>query len=341
MKTNLEINWEAVNRLVEEGYISQQRHPDRALIIYNYTHKCQYEWKWTAETMACRGLIVNHQREIVSRPFPKFFSIEQRTEPLPIEPFQVFEKLDGSLGIGYTVDGRPAIATRGSFTSDQAAWATEFLRTQYPDLLFLDGRTYLFEIIYKGNRIVVDYGDFEGLILLALIDNETGADLELPEIGIPIVKRYDGINDIDQLATLEEPNKEGFVLLFKSGLRVKAKFAEYKRLHRILTGLTARNIWEALQTPNGLEVFLERVPDEFYAWVKVIESDLLAGYSAIENQCRAEFKNLGDRKTTAKYFQRCQYPAVLFKMLDGRDYSDLIWKRIYPGPSKAFREDES
>ena len=34
------------------------------------------------------------------------------------------------------------------------------------DATFHKGHTYLFEIIYKENLIVVDYGDFEGLILL-------------------------------------------------------------------------------------------------------------------------------------------------------------------------------
>ena len=41
------------------------------------------------------------------------------------------------------------------------------------------GKTYLFEIIYPENRIVVDYGDYKGLVLIDVIDNETGkSDLQ-------------------------------------------------------------------------------------------------------------------------------------------------------------------
>ncbi len=37
-------------------------------------------------------------------------------------------------------------------------------------------KTYLFEIIYPENRIVIDYGDSDDLILLSIINNETGFD---------------------------------------------------------------------------------------------------------------------------------------------------------------------
>lgn len=104
------------------------------------------------DTKACRGLIVDAENWIVQRPFEKFFSIEQ------LEPFDVYDKLDGSLGILYWVGDEPAIATRGSFISDQAKRGTEFLRARKD--LNLDRRyTYLFEIIYPENRVVVNYGD--------------------------------------------------------------------------------------------------------------------------------------------------------------------------------------
>lgn len=339
--SNLNLNWAKVEELIATGHINSHRHPEAPYRILNYSAQTQYSWNWTPETMACRGLIVADDNKVIARAFPKFFSIEQRTEPLPVEPFKVFEKLDGSLGILYHHNGQSHIATRGSFVSDQAQWATEWLHKYHPDAVFAEGQTYLFEIIYRQNRIVVDYGDFEGLILLAVIDNETGADIAPPDIGIPIVKRYDGIRDVSEIAGLEEPNKEGLVLLFESGLRVKAKFAEYKRLHRILTSLTARHIWEAMQIPNGLVPILERVPDEFYSWVRNTEREMKTHYASIEAQCRGDFdaRPDGDRKALAGYFTRCQHPAILFKMLDGRDHSDLIWKRIYPEHSKAFRDD--
>lgn len=335
------VNWSAVEEQVKEGYISAQRHSTEPYAIYNYTQKAQYDWHWTPETMACRGLIVSDDGKVVARPFPKFFSIEQRgDDPLPLEPFKVYEKVDGSLGILYLTQEGWAIATRGSFVSEQAIWATAHLRSKYSEVEFNSDYTYLFEIIYPGNQIVVNYGDFADLVLLAIIRKSDGLDMPLEDLGFPQVKLFDGIKDFAELAQYEEPNKEGFVILFESGLRVKAKFAEYKRLHRLMTSLSARGIWEALQHPEGLQPILDRVPDEFYAWVRSMEAKILGQYATIEAQCLADYRDLGDRKTTALYYQDCKYPAILFKMLDKQPYQQMIWKLIYPEASRPFVEDQ-
>src|SRR5579885_481968 len=162
--------------LVENGYLTGRSHPSADLIIWNYTAKAQYEKHWTEETMMCRGLITTSAGEIVARPFPKFFNYEEYEGQIPKEPFTVTEKMDGSLGILYFVDGKPAIATRGSFTSEQAIRATAILRERYEHFPFSPHYTYLFEIIYPGNRIVVDYGKMDDLVLLATIYTKTGAE---------------------------------------------------------------------------------------------------------------------------------------------------------------------
>lgn len=102
-------------RMVAEGYISVRRHPTAPLRIYNDTAKAQYDHVWNPATLTCRGVITNENGTIVARPFPKFFNLEQ-VETLPNEPFEVHEKLDGSLGILYWVGNEPSIATRGDST---------------------------------------------------------------------------------------------------------------------------------------------------------------------------------------------------------------------------------
>ena len=53
--------------------------------------------------------------------FNKFFNMEEhQPEEIPNETFEVFEKLDGSLGILFWYQGQWILATKGSFTSDQA-----------------------------------------------------------------------------------------------------------------------------------------------------------------------------------------------------------------------------
>ena len=71
---------------------------------------------------------------------------------------------------------------------------------------------------------------------------------ELPkDTGMEIVKRYDGINDFVNIKNLISNDKEGFVIRFKNGFRMKIKGDEYIRLHKIVTNISNRDIWEYLK----------------------------------------------------------------------------------------------
>ncbi len=349
------MNTEELNQLIADDYINVNKHPKTDLFIYNYSQKAQYEGLWNEWTLACRGLIMDKNHKIVARPFKKFFNLEESPEAsvaltprggiisgeiLTNEAFEVYEKMDGSLGILYWADNEAHIATRGSFVSEQSQVATEMLHTQYAKTIpLLDkSKTYLFEIIYPENRIVLDYGSERKLVLLAIIDTETGTENKLQDIGFEVVKRYDGLNDLSKLKQLEEDNREGFVVKFKNGFRVKVKFNEYLRIHRIVTQVSTLNIWEYLKEGQDLLPILDRVPDEFYDWVKSTHSQLLEKYSEIETQAQKDFKVLENRKETAQYFLTCPYPSVLFKMLDGQSYEHLIWKIIKPDYQRPFAD---
>lgn len=337
-QTSLDV--EAIQREISAGYINEQQHPSAPLRILNYSQRAQFDWRWNAETMQCRGLIVDHEWNIVSRPFQKFFSVEQLNGVVPVEPFEAYEKMDGSLGVLYFVDGKPQIASRGSFTSEQAQRASAMLASKYPDARFDSGYTYIFEIIYPENRIVVDYGDREELVLLAIVETATGKEwpLHAYESVFPVVKRYDGFSQFDELMATQDGTREGFVVRFESGQRVKIKFAEYKRLHKLLTGISPKAIWDVLQAGNDISKAIERVPDEFFQWVRETENNLRAAFAAIETTARGQMTFGGSRKEIAERFKQCLFPSVMFLMLDGRDYSQAIWKMIKPS-GKAFRCD--
>jgi len=335
------------------GLLTCRAHPTGDLLIWNYTQQCQYEQAWDEVTIQSRGLITTSAGVIVARPFKKFFNLEQHQGALPSEAFTVTAKMDGSLGVLYFLDGQPYIATRGSFSSDQAIKANALLSEKYGGSMGLlnPEYTYLFEILYPANRIVVNYGDLEDLVLLAVIHTESGAEVDihapdaLKEFAglFPLVRIYDGIDDIAQLRAIEEENAEGFVIRFQSGLRLKLKFAEYVRLHRILTQCTARTIWELLRTNQPLHVFLEGVPDEFYAWVRRTREELLAQFSSIEQQCREvveQVQDLPTRKEQAAIVLKSTYPGIVFTMLDQKNYHEAIWKLLYPQASRPFAVDE-
>ncbi len=334
--------------MLREGYVCVQRHPAAPLSIYNYTPKAQYERVWNEVTLQCRGLILDAEGKVVARPFRKFFNLEE-VKDLPAEPFEVYEKLDGSLGILYWVGDEAYLATRGSFASEQSRRANQILQSRYRHVLprLNRGHTYLFEIIYPENRIVVNYGSREDLVLLAVVDTATGAELPLPEVGFPVVERYDGFSDLATIREKAADNKEGFVIKFAGGYRVKVKFAEYVRLHHILTRVSSKHIWESLRTGLPMEKLLEQVPDEFYQWVRGTESRLQEQYATLEREARQQYDALrrqlgGDftRKDFAALATRCPHPQLLFGLLDGKDLHDRIWKMIEPAYDKPFRNDQ-
>jgi RNA ligase len=342
------MNWEKVEQLITDKYISRQKHPDADLYIHNYSAKTQYESYWCEETELCRGLITDSFNNIIARPFRKFRNISQ-VPNLPAEPFTVTEKMDGSLGILYQLDSVPYIATRGSFVSDQAQKANEILKTKYNKVPFDSAYTYLFEIVYPANRIVVDYGDTEDLVLLTIIHTETGRELDYSRVyffgtanGIPVVKQYDGITDFSTIEARD--NAEGYVIHFVSGLRVKVKFEEYVRLHRLVTGVNAKTVWELLKNGDSYEELLERVPDEFYNWVKNTVKDLQEKYRAIEVQARHDFNTIwgqdfgATRKGFAEIAKTKANPNLLFALMDKKDYSQAIWKMLRPAAEKPFKD---
>lgn len=345
------IDLEAYRAREAQGLISCRAHPDADLFIWNYTSRCQYAGAWDEVTMAARGLITRSDGTIIARPFPKFRNLNEHRAlglPVPAEPFEVTEKMDGSLGILYWLDGAPAIATRGSFTSEQAIHASALLRERYGTYLFDPALTLLFEIVYPENRIVIDYGALDDLVLLAAIEIETGREVALDARAwpFPLVKRYDGIADVAQLAALDEPNREGFVLRFASGLRLKVKFREYTRLHHLLTGVTARDVWETLATGAGFDALIDRVPDEFYRWVSATRDELLARYTAVEAECQACRERAAALPTRKEQAAVVSQPgphmtAVVFRMLDGKPYADLIWRHVRPVADVPFAQDEA
>lgn len=88
-----------LQKLIDEKYISVQKHPTEDLYIYNYTQKAQFDRMWNETTMACRGLIMNGKGGIIARPFNKFFNYGEYQGEIPSGEFEITEKMDGSLGL--------------------------------------------------------------------------------------------------------------------------------------------------------------------------------------------------------------------------------------------------
>ena len=349
---------EILEEYVKNGWIVKQSHPTLPLSIWNYSRGCQYEKMWDTITLACRGLVLDNEGNVVAKPFPKFFNYEEHTpDEIPNESFEVFEKMDGSLGICFYYAGEWHMATRGSFVSEQAVKGRELLRKYNTDFGMIPGYTYLFEILFKTNRVVVDYGDYEGLVMLGAYDTKTGKEVSIAEmvnVGFDVVKRYDGISDYRQLKGMIDDNAEGFVIRFKNGMRMKIKGDEYVRLHRILSNFSSKDIWELLKDGGPLDEFLDRVPDEFDAWVKEQVSHMKYEFYRYSEHCGKihdyfRYGKYNDRepeptkKEFVEHLERCGInyvlKPILFAMWDKKPYDGIVWKLIKPKWSRPFKKD--
>jgi T4 RnlA family RNA ligase len=331
----MDLSLRILNKYRNEGLLYSQVHPTLPLTIWNYTEKVQYEGLWDEVTLSCRGLVTDDRAVVFARPFKKFFNMEEGKHTSTSE-FEVFEKMDGSLGIMFKYNGEVICATRGSFASDQAVWMSKFAKEyNYQDII-VDGFTYLFEIIYPENRIVVNYGDQERLVLLGIIKTESGEEVPYDDIsfdGWDIVNKYDGIRDYSELKSKIDNNAEGFVVRFSNGDRMKIKGEEYLRLHKVMTNLSTTAVWEVLSNGGSMDDLLKDVPDEFYGKVKEYEKSLIVQFNQLEEEYQNHFdsiKGLGVRKLFAQTAIMFQHPSILFGMLDGKDISPMIWKIIKP-----------
>jgi len=351
------MNLETLNRYYEDGLLYKQTHPSLPLTIWNYTEKVQYEMLWDDVTIQCRGLVTDDAGSIVAKPFPKFFNYEEVIDkgviPWDSEYIHVQEKMDGSLGILFNYKDEWIMATRGSFTSDQAIKGLEIIKRNYDLNKFVKEVAYLCEIIYPENRIVVDYGDeriiFLGATVPELEFNWTPAKAIFKTSGIPeddiVWSKMDTLSNetFKNYQDLNHHNKEGFVIRFyPSNYRVKIKFEEYVRLHKIMTNFSTRNVWETLSNGEDILSSLVDVPDEFHAKIKVYVDELKGQFNTIENEYKWIFKTIIKgldvhnvpkekyRATFAEYALKYKHPAILFTMLDKRDYNKTIWDLIYP-----------
>ncbi len=292
-------------------------------------------------TLACRGLIAGADGTVVARPFAKFFNHGQPGAPeVRLDaPVRVTDKADGSLGVIYPDPaGGYAVATRGSFTSEQAVHATAVLRDRYPGWVPPAGRTVLVEIIYPGNRIVLDYGQLDDLVLLGAVDLVTGRTYgpdAVPDWPGPVVESFGYPTLADALAAPARDGREGLVVWFPdTDVRIKLKYEEYVRLHRIVTGLSARTVWERL---DDLDDLLGDLPDEFHGWVTTVAAELLAEVderlAAIEDAYLSTVDGLGEgfsRKDFALAVAAHPLRGALFLRLDGKDCRPVVWQQVRP-----------
>ena len=310
-------DYQAILNHIEEGTIRKQSHPEYPNIqIFNYTERATFEKVWDKYTMMCRGLILDTNElddgsvKILAKPFDKFPNYNSNEIPnyeddIDFTSFTAVEKMDGSIGISYFLNGELKIASKGSFNSEQANKANELLKTKYKEAKRIieeqlqeeehSVNTFIFEIIYPNNRIVVDYGDEEKLVLLGyniLLFEQGTSYCDVPEHELdkvakkikferPKTFKFNSIDDVLEHREKLTMNEEGYILRFPNNKRLKLKGEEYLQVHRVLSGISKKSKFVAWRN-NKLDGIIFSVPEEFRKELEEFKRNM---DNALEKRC--------------------------------------------------------
>jgi RNA ligase len=350
---------------VSAGLLRSDRSDDGTLAIYTYTDRCVFENAWDAVTRNARGHVYNLQTgECVAWAFPKFFNLGENAEVLPEkfpwdQPYEIMEKMDGWLGVLYRHEGAFKVATRGSFHSSGAVWATEYI--QRFDLSCLpDPVTLCFEIIAPEQRIILDYGAERRLVVLAAFNRTTGEEYPRSQveewartIGLPVVPLLGWLSLEDLLHKQKALEKfEGFVIRFCDGRRVKVKTEWYLSLARSMANLTPIAVWDVMAGGKVPAQYLIGVPEELRPLAERYQAVLEGQYARvmlhIEEKVRPILEQLGsNRAVLGRYLdgqrQELGYlRSAAFLVLDGKasKLDHLIKGLIYPRGNQFVADAE-
>ena len=225
-------------------------HPEVDLLGLNYTplaHNTLYKSQngWTDPMRLCRGIIFDSKANLVFLGYEKFFNYgeHQETKDLPDCDFEAYVKEDGHLGGIFQYGGSLHITTRGSFVSPTVEFAEQMLvdyaqKNNWRAKLSKDICPVV-EIIHPKTKVIVDYHGEEKFILTGAFNRRTLEDFSreklqalAAELGLPLIECWQGKSLAELKAFMQDRsvrNREGFVVRFANGLRVKFKFVTYLR----------------------------------------------------------------------------------------------------------------
>lgn len=368
-------------KAAEEGRLL--RHDFNNLVGFKYTTNTVYSGDWDPVTLYARGIVFDKDTgKVLAYPFEKFFNFGELVDDqgnlttiaqdviahqgydnllrdISTQRFRVMDKLDGSLGIMFWTGKKWLIKTAGSFDSEQAIWANNWAVDNI-DVTKLDKNcTYMFEIIYDEDVHPIKY-DFEGLVLLGINDNTTMKEKPLTDIVHTAFELKINHAEVLEFSKFLEvltyakklPNtKEGVVVTFDNGFKVKIKGDEFLALQRIFHYLSPAVIWENFDWENAessydiadqyTEDFIKNIPEELTDMKEVaneISEKFFMNLTEVVNygqQLRADYPVRKDAyealcKSSCK---KELYAAVMIYYTNGKENSKIreaLYRTVKP-----------
>ena len=318
----------------------------------------------------CRGLIFDADGNLMSRPFHKFFNVNEREETQTHEidmsqPHVIMEKMDGSMIRPILVDGYLRLATKMGVT-EVSMQAEEWLAAQNSSLkewlrfYMHHGYTPIFEWISPFNQIVLAYEEAD-LVLLAIRENVTGKYLdlneELAEIFCPftVVPCYGSMegNIVDYINRQREAEgREGDIIRFADGHMLKVKNDWYVRIHKTMDRVQFdRNIVDLIINEEVDDV-VPMLPQEQVNRIRDFETRFWKAFKSKEVHLLELYDVVGrkdtkypTRKAVAtefmpKYVKDKADAQFVFRMLDGHDLREMLLQHIEKSIHTNVKWDE-
>lgn len=346
------ITKEQLQYYIDNKLVISSRHNELPIAIYNYSEKVQFDNLWDNFLIHCRGLVIDDNGKFLNNPIPKFFNYSEQLGSLEFQrsysdKLEFHTKFDGSLIMVFWLEeyNQWIVCSRGSFHSEQAEWASLFIQNtellRY-ELFKYKNCTLCFEAIYPKNRIVLNYKDEENLVLLAVRDNFTRNEYDLSKINLDCLKSQilnvsaSSLEDLKTISANSIENEEGYVIKFENGNRVKVKFEEYVRLHKIMTNVSTKSVWECLKNGTDIIKLLDGVPDEYFNKIKeyynklrdmkeLLHSTFILSYEeSIEKTSK-----MSDKEFALTIIDNPK-KHYFFALRKGKDISQMLWKDLEP-----------
>lgn len=342
LQVQKEINEIGIEKVIEKYSLNSRTHkifPNLRLLKYDI-----FSPMGERVSQECRGIILDEKNnwEVVARPFDKFFNLtEEHAAKIDWDSAKVLEKLDGSLVPMWWYGGEWRFSTSGSPDASGKVQGNPFdfqtliknvwkeLGYKYPSVIDC---TFIFELITRYNKIVVDYKGQNRLVLLGVRNNKTGKEYDPSAVVNALNLNYEVVRQFDQLKTLEDTiqqvetlnglKEEGYVVVDKFYNRVKIKAPHYVTLHR-LKG-------EYFNRKRALELVLlgetSEVLSYFPEWkddIELVKNKYHEFKSSILNTYEM-YKNIESQKDFALAIKDAPMTSVLFAMRKGIDFEEAI-----------------
>lgn len=303
---------------------------------------------------------------LVSRPFHKFFNVNERPETLISmlpwdEFFIVKEKADGSMIHVYRLNDEIVFSTRMGPLSDVAIEAARVANLPENKLFLTDIKhelhkssielkTLLFEFCSTTNRVVINHNE-PSFVYLNLRFLKTGKYLVSENrysnyfsncnlVKNPLLLDSENFNITE---TKEKENTEGVVVIWHQGM-VKIKTDWYCKRHNITRAFNSPKEMMNTVINNTVDDVIASFPEDSRTIaLQKLQLDLHEWKKRKKSEIESEFHQAHqpdsiERKTFALSIKDSKNKKFLFCLYDGEDINTLIENHILKSKVEIYEE---